>query len=61
MGESADDTHGITLTFAELEQEIRQAERTGLCARPVRIKGRIDAVDLATGELRPVYSTSDEP
>jgi hypothetical protein len=57
MGESAP---GVTLTWAELEREIRQAERTDLCQHPVRLKGRIDAIDLATGELRPVYDTASE-
>jgi hypothetical protein len=52
---------GLTLTWAELHQEIGQAERTGLCRHPVRLTGRIDAIDLATGELRPVYDTATEP
>jgi hypothetical protein len=51
----------LALTWAELHQEISQAERTGLCRHPVRLKGRIDAIDLATGELRPVYDTATEP
>lgn len=59
MGESAD--NGITLTWAELDGEIRQADRTGLCACPIRLRGRIDAIDPATGELRPVYDTGTEP
>src|ERR1019366_10793809 len=59
LGEAADD-HEITLTWAEFTREIRQAERTGLCAHPVRLKGRIDAIDLATGELRTIYSTTSE-
>jgi hypothetical protein len=58
-GESASDCE-ITLTWAEFTREIRAAERTGLCAHPVRLKGRIDAVDLATGELRNMYSTATE-
>jgi hypothetical protein len=60
MGESADDP-AITLSWAELDGELRQAERTGLCACPVRLRGRIDAIDLATGELAPVYDTGTEP
>jgi hypothetical protein len=60
MGESAAD-HAITLSWGELHREIRQAEATGLCVRPVRLKGRIDAIDLATGELRPMYDTATEP
>jgi hypothetical protein len=32
------------------------------CTHPVRLHGRIDAIDRATGELRPVYDTAtDEP
>jgi hypothetical protein len=61
MGESADDGPAITLSWGELTGEIRQAERTGLCTRPVRLKGRIDAIDLATGELRNIYDTASEP
>jgi hypothetical protein len=60
LGASADDP-AITLSWAELDGEIHQAERTGLCAHPVRLRGRIDAIDLATGELRPVYDTGTEP
>jgi hypothetical protein len=59
-GATADDPT-ITLSWNELHREINQAERTGLCARPVRLRGRIDAIDLATGELRPVYDTDTEP
>src|SRR5215469_15516575 len=38
-----------------------QVARTGYCTRPVRLHGRIDAIDLATGEMRPMYSTAGEP
>src|SRR5205814_9151541 len=31
------------------------------CTRPIRWRGRIDAIDLETGEMRPVYSTDNEP
>jgi len=31
------------------------------CRHPIPLRGRIDAVDLATGELRPVYDTGTEP
>ncbi len=37
------------------------APRVGYCRRPIRLRGRVDAVDLATGELRTVYSTDREP
>jgi hypothetical protein len=32
-----------------------------MCSHPVRLKGTITAIDLATGELRPVYNTASEP
>jgi hypothetical protein len=38
-----------------------QAASTGYCTRPVRLRGRIDAIDLQTGETRPMYSTDGEP
>jgi hypothetical protein len=38
-----------------------QVANTGYCVRPVRLAGRIDAIDLQTGELRPMYSTVSEP
>jgi Replication initiator protein, pSAM2 len=51
-----------TVTWAEFTRSIGQAQRTGLCTRPVRLRGQIAAIDLATGELRPVYDTAtDEP
>ena len=59
MSESAGPA--ITLSWDELDREIRQAERTGLCTRPVRLTGRIDAIDLATGELATMYDTATEP
>ena len=31
----------------------RQLAATGCCQHPIRLRGRIDAIDLATGELRP--------
>jgi hypothetical protein len=38
-----------------------QVAATGYCHHPVRLAGRIDAIDLATGELRPMYNTDGEP
>ena len=35
----------------------RQLRSTGYCRRPVRLRGRIDAIDAATGEVRTVFST----
>jgi hypothetical protein len=51
-----------TVTWADFTHSIDQAQRTGLCTRPIRLRGRIAAIDLTTGELRPVYDTiTDEP
>jgi hypothetical protein len=59
MGESADDTHG-PISWADFLAWERQLGRTGACHHPVRLRGRIDAIDLATGELRPMYDTAAE-
>jgi hypothetical protein len=56
----ADDTRP-TLTWAEFTRELHQAERTGMCQHPIRLKGHTSAIDLATGELRPMYTTASEP
>jgi hypothetical protein len=32
-----------------------------MCTHPIRLKGSIRAIDLATGEARPVYDTASEP
>src|SRR4051812_44446200 len=39
----------------------RQLRSTGYCRQPVRLSGRIDAVDLSTGEVETTYSTQGEP
>jgi hypothetical protein len=39
----------------------RQMRLTGYCRRPVRLQGQVDAVDVATGDIRTVYTTADEP
>ena len=45
----------------EWERFERQLRSTGYCRRPVRLRGRVDAVDVATGEVVRVYSTEREP
>jgi hypothetical protein len=51
-----------TVTWADFTRSINQAQRTGLCTHPIRLRGQIAAIDLTTGELRPVYDTlTDEP
>ena len=36
------------------------ARHLGHCSHPIRLRGRIDAIDLATGETAPVYDTAAE-
>jgi hypothetical protein len=62
-GPTSSGASGIpTVTWTGFTQSIAQAQRAGLCTRPIRLRGRIAAIDLATGELRPVYDTAtDEP
>jgi hypothetical protein len=51
-----------TVTWADFTRSLGQAQRTGLCVQPIRLRGQITAIDLATGEQRPVYDTAtDEP
>jgi hypothetical protein len=38
-----------------------QVAATGYCAHPVRLRGRVEHADRATGEVRTVYSTDREP
>jgi hypothetical protein len=38
-----------------------QVAATGYCAHPVRLRGRVDHANPATGEIRAVYSTDREP
>jgi replication initiator protein RepSA len=38
-----------------------QVAATGYCAHPVRLRGRVDQLDLATEERRTVYATDREP
>ena len=38
-----------------------QLASTGNCASPIRLAGRIDAIDRATGQMRVMYDTDTEP
>jgi hypothetical protein len=51
-GATADDTD-----FCDWERQLTTA---GNCTHPIRLRGRIDAIDLTTGELAPVYDTNGE-
>jgi hypothetical protein len=56
-GASADDT----ITWADFQTWERQLTTSGTCAHPIRLRGGIRAIDLATGEVAPVYNTASEP
>ena len=48
---------GASADFGEWE---RQLATVGECSHPILLRGRIDAVDLATGEVARVYDTASE-
>ena len=60
LGATADDTTD-TITWADFRQWERQLATTGTCSHPIRLTGRIDAIDRTTGEVAPVYDTDTEP
>jgi Replication initiator protein, pSAM2 len=39
----------------------QQLANTGHCAHPIRLAGRIDAIDRATGQMGAIYDTATEP
>jgi hypothetical protein len=43
------------------ERWAEQVAATGYCAHPVRLRGRVEHADPATGEVRTVYNTDREP
>jgi hypothetical protein len=43
------------------ERWAEQVAATGYCAHPVRLRGRVEHADPATGEVRTVYDTDREP
>ena len=45
----------------KLERWQAQVRATGYCSRPVRLRGRVRAIDKRTGECREVYDTASEP
>jgi hypothetical protein len=48
-------------THPAYERWAEQLHATGYCAHPIRLAGRVEHVDLASGEVREVYSTATEP
>ncbi len=57
-GADADDSEVIS--WADFRAWERQLASSGHCTHPIRLRGRIDAIDLATGETAPVYDTAAE-
>jgi hypothetical protein len=55
---SASDTE--TISWADFRAWERQLASSGACSHPIRLRGRIHAIDLATGETAPVYDTASE-
>ena len=50
-----------TVTWADFRAWEYQLATTGTCSHPIRLTGRIDAIDRMTGEVAPVYDTAREP
>ena len=51
----------VRATGPQLGRWQEQVAATGYCAHPIRLSGRTMHVDRATGEVREVYDTADEP
>ncbi|MGB6580127.1 MAG: replication initiator [Streptosporangiaceae bacterium] len=58
-GVTADDITE-TISWADFRQWERQLASSGACSHPIRLRGRIEAIDLTTGETAPVYDTAAE-
>ena len=54
-GATADD---MTISWADFRT---WEDQLTTCSHPIQLRGRIDAIDLATGELVPVYDSTAEP
>ena len=50
-----------TISWADFKAWERQLATTGTCSHPIRLTGRIEAIDRTTGETVPVYDTAREP
>jgi hypothetical protein len=50
--------HGAGKGFRSWNEQV---EHTGYCCRPIRIRGKVEQMERATGEVRGVYSTEEEP
>ncbi len=59
LGATADTTE--TISWADFRAWERQLTSAGTCTHPIRLRGRIEAIDRTTGEIAPVYDTAAEP
>src|SRR5690348_8733044 len=55
-GADADDTQ--TISWADFRAWERQLATAGACTHPIRLRGRIDIIDRATGETAPFHDTT---
>ena len=60
VGAIADDT-AETIAWGDFRAWEHQLVTTGTCSHPIRLYGRIEALDRTTGELASVYDTASEP
>jgi hypothetical protein len=51
----------VTAAAADFRDWERQLATANACSRPIRLRGRITAIDLATGETATAYTTDTEP
>ena len=61
LGATADDDTTETITWDDFKAWERQLATTGNCSHPIRLTGRIEAIDRTTSETAPVYDTASEP
>jgi hypothetical protein len=49
------------LTDSDFHDWERQLSTANACSHPIRLRGRVTAIDLATGETATAYTTDSEP
>jgi hypothetical protein len=49
------------ISWADFRTWERQLASSGYCSHPIRLRSHTEAIDLATGEIAPVYDTAAEP
>ena len=59
-GADADEDTEV-ISWADFKAWERQLATSSYCTRPIRLRGHVDVIDLATGETAPGYDTAAEP